>query len=638
MSKAPERPRAARRFLPAALIVGAALLAYWPALSGGYVWDDASLIVGNPDVRADDGLLRVWFDRKSIEYLPLTYDMHWLERRVFGGSAAGPHVINVLLHGLSAALLGLVLRRLRVPGAWLAALLFALHPVAVASAAWLSERKNTLSMALYLGSILAYLRFEEIPSTTNGTPHPPSPSEVARRATKDGSALLRPAALDGAGRTPHYLLSLGLFLLALLAKTSVVMLPLVLLLLAWWRRGKVRGRDLLRMVPFFALSLALGLVTVWFQWHNAIGQEVVRAEGAASRIAAAGWIAWFYLYKVLLPAGLCAIYPRWEVNGSSVLSFLPLALLAAATALLWAGRKRWGPGPLAAWAYFLLSLLPVLGFVDMSFMHLSLVADHLEYAAMPGILALAAALLARATASSERGPAGGRGRGNLPGGDGGAHVPARRRLLQQPAPLVGQCREDPALGAGPVRAGHGVRQRGQPWTRRSAASISRWNWTPSTTFPGSTEASPTRPPTGPPRPSATTIRPSRSSPIAPRRGTTGATPISTPAAPRRPCATWTRPSRSGPITPRRTSIAASSTRPPGATPRPCATTIRPLRVKPDCAQAYVNRGLIHAAADRPAEAMRDYDQAIAANPDCVEAWYNRGTAYAARRPPRGGPA
>ena len=404
MSQAPERPRAARRFLPAALIVGAALLAYAPVFRAGFIWDDDKFLTGNPLIHAPDGLYRFWFTTEPTDYFPLTSSMLWIEWRLWGANATGYHLVNVLLHAASAVLLWRVLLRLRAPGAWLAGLLFALHPAAVESVAWITERKNTLPMALYLASILAYLRFEEIPSTTatarsalrihvsphhddttgttNGTPHPSSPSEVARRATKDGSAL----------RNPHYLLSLGLFLLALLAKTSVVMLPAVLLLLAWWRRGKVGRRDLLRTVPFFALSLALGLVTVWFQWHNAIGYEMVRSESAASRIAAAGWIVWFYLFKLLLPARLCAIYPLWQVEGSSLLSFLPLALLAAATALLWAGRRRWGSGPPVAWAYFVVSLLPVLGFVKMTFMELSLAADHLQYTAMPGILALAAGL------------------------------------------------------------------------------------------------------------------------------------------------------------------------------------------------------------------------------------------------------
>ena len=621
MSKAPERPSAARRFLPAALIVAAALLAYWPALRGGYVWDDNVLIVKNRDVRADDGLLRIWFNRKSAEYLPLTYGMHWLEWRVFSGSATGPHVINVLLHGLGAVLLGFVLQRLRVPGAWLAALFFALHPAAVSSAAWLSERKNTLSMVLYLGSILAYLRFEDGGSHHDGTTNTTNSNrQTAIRSRHDETRRTTKGA-------PHYLLSLGLFLLALLAKTSVVMLPLVLLLLAWWRRGKVAGRDLLRTVPFFALSLALGLVTVWFQWHNAIGQEAARPEGVASRIAAAGWIAWFYLYKILLPAGLYAIYPRWEVNGASVVSFLPLALLAAATALLWAKRKRWGPGPLVAWAYFLVSLLPVLGFAEMSFMRLSLVADHLQYLAMPGILALAAALLARATAGgSARRPAAvavgiclaamavltfqragvfssdqrlwrdnlekSPRRASLWRGLGKAYVDA-----DAPDEAI-RC-FDKSLELDP-KDYHAWLDRGFALARanRSAEAIGDYD-------------------------RAIALKPDCAEAWYNRSNAFFNTGRPAEALRDLDKAIALKPDYAEAYVNRGLIHAAA-----GRYEDAVRDYDRAIAVQPDSAQAYVNRGLVFAATRRPDEAMRDYDKAIALDPDCVEAWYNRGTAYA----------
>ena len=635
MSKAPERPSAARRFLPAALILAAALLVYWPALRGGYVWDDDLLIVKNRDVRADDGLLRIWFNRKSAEYLPLTYGMHWLEWRAFSGSATGPHVINVLLHGLGAVLLGFILQRLRVPGAWLAALFFALHPVAVSSAAWLSERKNTLSMVLYLGSILAYLRFED------GISHHDGPLFVAallRRAKKSTTSTTngnREAAIrsrhEETTRTtkgaPHYLLSLGLFLLALLAKTSVVMLPLVLLLLVWWRRGKVVTRDLIRTIPFFALSLALGLVTVWFQWHNAIGQEAARPEGAASRIAAAGWIAWFYLYKILLPVGLYAIYPRWEVNGSSILSFLPLALLAAATALLWVKRRRWGPGPLIAWAYFIVSLLPVLGFVDMSFMRLSLVADHLQYAAMPGILALAGALLARAAA----GASGGRPAAVAVGICLAAMAALtfqragvfssdqrlwRNNLEKSPRRASLWC----GLGKAYADAGapdeailcfdksleldskdyHAWLERGiaRAAAGRSAEAIADYD-------------------------RAIALKPECAEAWYTRSNAFFNLGRSAEALRDLDKAIALKPDYAEAYVNRGLIHAAA-----GRYDDAVRDYDRAIAAEPDSAQAYVNRGLVFAATRRPDEAMRDYNEAIALDPDCVEAWYNRGTAYA----------
>ena len=352
-----ETPR--RIALRAAAIAALALLLYLPAMRGGFFWDDESILLRNPLLQTPGGLREIWFSTRSPDYQPLVRTALWLEWRLWGTAAGGYHVVNAALHALCAVLLWRALRRLNAPGAWLAAALFAAHPVAAASAAWIAEIKNTLSLALCLLSFIAYLDY------------------------------------DASGGPRRYVLSLLLFLAALLAKASVVMLPAALLLCAWWRRGTVARADLLRTTPFFALSLAMGLVTIWFQVHNAIGPEVVRPEGWASRLAAAGWVPWFYAGKLLLPVGLCVIYPRWNVDGAAPIAFLPLLLLAGALALLWTRRATWGRGPFMAAACFIVLLLPVLGFLDMAFMKHSLVADHLQYPAMGALLALGAAGLAR---------------------------------------------------------------------------------------------------------------------------------------------------------------------------------------------------------------------------------------------------
>jgi Flp pilus assembly protein TadD len=335
----------------AAVIVLAALVLYIPAIEGGFVWDDNQFVGARMTSRAD-GLRQLWLTDQSPDYFPLTSTSFWIEWRVWGLKAAGYHVTNVLLHAAAAVLLWRVLERLSVPGAWLAGLIFAVHPVNVESAAWIAERKNTLSLVFYAASLLAYLKFDQ------GSP---------RR---------------------WYGWALGFFALALLSKTSVVMLPAVLLGCAWWQRGKVRARDPLRAAPFFALSLILGLVTVRFQHeHSLVGESL--AVPLISRIAAAGCAVWFYLLKAVAPLNLCAIYPGWTLKETAAFSIWPALALAALFALFWAFRKSWGRPFLFALGYYVVMLLPVLGFFDMYVMKFSLVADRFQYPALIGVIALA---------------------------------------------------------------------------------------------------------------------------------------------------------------------------------------------------------------------------------------------------------
>ena len=238
---------------------------------------------------------------------------------------------------------------------WLAALIFAVHPVNVATVAWVSEQKNTLSMLFFALSILWYLRFEE------------------------------------ENKGYWYGLSLAAFLLALLSKAAVVMLPVVLLGCVWWLRGRLRSRDWLRSAPFFALSILLGFATVWFQHHRALNGQVVRVAGLFSRLAVAGLAPWFYLYKAVLPLDLCMIYPQWDPEGWGWSGWLPGIALAGSFALLWWKRRSWGRPLLFGMGYFVVMLVPVLGFIDQGFYAQSMVADHWQYYSIAGIAALAAA-------------------------------------------------------------------------------------------------------------------------------------------------------------------------------------------------------------------------------------------------------
>lgn len=334
----------------ASVIMLLTLLVYIPAMQAGFIWDDDMFLTRNPLIKAHDGLYRLWFTKEAPDYFPLVSTSLWLEWRLWGMNATGYHVVNIILHAINSVLILLVLRGLKVPGAWLAALIFAVHPVNVESVAWITERKNTQSMVFYLLAILSYLKFE-------------------RNESK-----------------PWYFLSLGFFLFALLSKTSVVMLPVVLLGFAWWQRGIITRTDLIRSVPFFILSLVLGLVTVWFQYD--IGVDIVRTDSFFVRFAGAGWAVWFYLYKALIPHELSFVYPQWDIDESLIVSYLPIILLLGCLLVFWRHRTSWGKPFLFGLGYYVATLFPVLGFLNIYFMKYSPVADHWQYISIIGLIAL----------------------------------------------------------------------------------------------------------------------------------------------------------------------------------------------------------------------------------------------------------
>jgi len=347
------RPLRKQSILPAGAIVLATLLCYMPAMRAGLVWDDKPLVFENPIIQATDGLYRIWFTTEPVDYCPLTWSMFWVEWRLWGTNPAGYHVINILLHAAGAVLVWRVLRELNVPAAWLAGLVFAIHPVNVASVAWISERKNTLALVFFLLTILFYLKFD---------------SQFGRR---------------------WYVLSLLMFVLALAAKASVVTIPLVLLACVAWRRRTVTRRDMFHTIPFFLLAGVMAAVAVWFQRHNAIQDTTVRTEDGWSRIATAGWIVWFYIYKTLVPLDLSMVYPRWQVDGRQLISWLPGLGILLCLAVFWIRRKTWGRALLFGFGTFLITIAPVLGFCDMYWFSFSFVADHWQYISIISVIALA---------------------------------------------------------------------------------------------------------------------------------------------------------------------------------------------------------------------------------------------------------
>src|SRR6266849_1293774 len=311
--------RSFRPTLGVMLIFLVVLAAYWPALRGEFVWDDELLVAKNPLVTGKLTLLSIWFGTD----FPLSLTALWLEWLSWGKNPAGYHAINILLHALGAVLLWRVLRRLKMPGPWLGAMIFAVHPVCAGSVAWISELKNTLSLVFYLLSILWYLHFDEEVASEG-----PPPRLSALKITSENCPTVESAHDEMASssrpsppeeererisqaRSPRhwsYWLSLLTFVLALLSKTSTVMLPVVLLLCAWWRRGRITARDARRTSPYFLTSLAFGLMTIWFQVHQTMASAPVEMETFGARLASAAKAIWFYLGKDLLPVKLSMIY------------------------------------------------------------------------------------------------------------------------------------------------------------------------------------------------------------------------------------------------------------------------------------------------------------------------------------------
>ncbi|HYA17463.1 MAG TPA: tetratricopeptide repeat protein [Bryobacteraceae bacterium] len=354
-SKKPSTSISRGDYIDATLLIVLTFAVYWPALHGGLVMDDARHIT-RLDLRSVHGLWRIWFELGATsQYYPLLHSAFWTEYQLWGGAVTGYHLVNVLLHAGSSLLLVAILKKLEIRGAWLAGFLFALHPLCVESVAWIAEQKNTLSTILYLGAALAYLQF-------------------------DRSRARRP-----------YWLALGLFVLALLSKSVTATLPAALLIVFWWKRGRVDiEQDVKPIAPFLVLGVGMGLFTAWVErtYIQAAGPDF--SQSILLRMGIAGRVVWFYLSKILVPVGYMFVYPRW---GDDVSPLWLLSVLAAIGVLVWYARRD--RAPLAVFLIFLVTLVPVLGFLNVYPFLYSYVWDHFAYLAAPAVIALCAAGIAR---------------------------------------------------------------------------------------------------------------------------------------------------------------------------------------------------------------------------------------------------
>ena len=374
----------------AVVIVALTLIAYVPAIRGGYVWDDDLYLIENPALKSMEGLRQIWFEIGSTpqqQFWPMTYTTFWIEYRLWGLHPLGYHLVNVLLHASNAVLVWLILARLRVPGAWMAAAVFAFHPVHVESVAWITERKNVLSGFFYLGAMLAYFRCTSWahPTITAASPNPVRDLESARHGVPHTAFVSK-----------WYYLSLFLFASSLFTKTVTCSFPVAILLLVWWKRGRVVRSDVLAMVPYFVLGLILGLTTVWVERHHVGTQGEQFDFSVVERMLIASRALWFYVGKLAWPFHLSFIYPRWKIDPHAAWQYVFLiAAIAVPVFCLWA-RSRTGSGPLVGILFFSTTLAPALGFINIYTMRFSFVADHFQYLASLGLIPLGVAGIVRA--------------------------------------------------------------------------------------------------------------------------------------------------------------------------------------------------------------------------------------------------
>ncbi len=331
---------------------------YQPAMRGDFLWDDDDYVTRNHLLTDVDGWRKIWFSTEHpSQYFPMTYSVFRVQHRFWGLNPLGYHLVNTLLHATNAVLLYRVLLTMEVPGAMLAAALFALHPIQVESVAWITELKNVLSLFFSLLSLLAWLAWRR----------------------------------HKGQRSSFFVLALLFFLCAAFSKTTAVVLPVIFLIIAWYQRDRIDRRYLGYFLPLLAIGFGLGMLTIWWERNIAGTRGAEFSFSLAERLLIAGRALWFHLGKLVWPAHLSFSYPRWEIDAGAALQYLwPLTAIAAIAAA-WRFREWGGRGPAAAMAVYLAALAPLLGFIPLYTFKYSYVADHYQYMASIGPLSLAAA-------------------------------------------------------------------------------------------------------------------------------------------------------------------------------------------------------------------------------------------------------
>lgn len=384
LSRAPSaagRPAVGSWRIAAAGLVVLAIVAHGRSVTGGFIWDDDFYVTQNLTLRSMDGLRRIWFEPLATpQYYPLVHTTYWLEYRVWGLDSRGYHAVNVTLHAAASVALWALLAKLAVPAAWFGAALFAVHPVGVESVAWVTERKNTLSVVMAMLAASCWLRYRF------------GRGPISAVSTDSAAAAF--AVADSRQRRAWLAAAIGLFALAILSKTVAVMLVGMLGIIVWWKTGTIRKADAAGLFPLVVIGLPLAMLTVWLEKHHVGATGIDWNLATLDRLLIAGRATAFYAGKLVWPQALAFFYPRWRVDWHEPWQWIFPGACAAILVLAWRYRGTIGRGPVAAVAMYICGLFPALGFFDVYPFKYSFVADHFQYHAMPVALAAGGAVSA----------------------------------------------------------------------------------------------------------------------------------------------------------------------------------------------------------------------------------------------------
>ena len=388
-----------KRWWWALLLVALPIVAYRPAWHAGFVWDDDRWVTRNPLVSAPDGLYRIWFSTDSpSQYFPLVTTTFRFEHALWGLSASGYHGLNILLHAINALLVWRLLARLRVPGAWFAAAVFALHPVNVESVAWVSELKNVQSLFFSLIALLAWATF--VARTWRAGFPDPAVADSRGEVTPIHHSVFHSAtarsgdpALQLSPRAPWvwYGLALVAYFAALLSKSTACTLPVALFAVLWLKRDRIGWRRIAHIVPFVVLGAGMALLTMWWERYHQGTAGKAFAFGPLDRVLIASRAIWFYLGKLLWPVDLSFAYSPWKIDPANPLAYGWVLACALAVGALIALRHRFGRSIGVATLFYVGTLAPLLGLVMLWTFQYKFVADHYQYVASIGPIAAIAA-------------------------------------------------------------------------------------------------------------------------------------------------------------------------------------------------------------------------------------------------------